>query len=107
MKPKTKPRNPHVACAAFCKAGAHGRTHKAQRRRDRLALRKSAMLLPEHWHQRINAWIAAASVAVRSGCSAVGSVPRLERGGRWFEPSHPDHRQDRASWCYGVCPPGL
>ena len=25
-----------------------------------------------------------------SGCSAVGSVPRSGRGGRWFESSHPD-----------------
>jgi hypothetical protein len=25
------------------------------------------------------------------GCSAVGSVPRSGRGGRWFESSHPDY----------------
>ena len=26
-----------------------------------------------------------------TGCSAAGSAPRLGRGGRTFEPCHPDH----------------
>lgn len=33
-----------------------------------------------------------------SGCSAVGSVPRSGRGGRWFESSHPDFLSRLCYW---------
>jgi hypothetical protein len=33
-----------------------------------------------------------------SGCSAVGSAPRLGRGGRRFKSAHPDHKNRRRSW---------
>ena len=36
-------------------------------------------------------WVQVPPRAPFSGCSAVGSVPVLGTGGRWFESSHPDH----------------
>lgn len=43
MKRKpTAPRNPFVAAAKFRKAGAHGKTGKASRRADKMALRDVA-----------------------------------------------------------------
>jgi hypothetical protein len=90
MKPKIKPRNPYVAIAKFRKAGPHRKPVKAQRRLDHLALCKVVKHLPKHWHKRISIESASANASANSGCGAVGSAPRLGRGGRWFEPSHPD-----------------
>lgn len=39
-KPKLAPRNPGVVLALMRHAGAHGKTHKAQRRLDAIALKK-------------------------------------------------------------------
>lgn len=91
MKPRIKPRNPYVASAKFRNAGPHEKSAKAQRRRDKLALCKVVKQLPEHWHKRTYIACACANASARSGCGAVGSAPRLGRGGRWFETSHPDH----------------
>ncbi|THF61660.1 hypothetical protein E6O51_09425 [Pseudothauera rhizosphaerae] len=53
MKPRTKPRNPYVASAKFRKAGAHGKTEKAQRRQAKAALRRESKRVPEYLQQRI------------------------------------------------------
>ena len=91
MKSRIKPRNPYVASAKFRKAGPHEKPAKAQRRQDKLVLCRVVKQLPEHWHKRTSIECACASASAPSGCGAVGSVPRLGRGGRWFETSHPDH----------------
>jgi hypothetical protein len=91
MKPRIKPRNPFVACAKFRKAGPHEKPAKAQRRQNKLVLCKVVKQLPEHWHKRSFLEFASANASAPSGCGAVGSAPRLGRGGRWFETSHPDH----------------
>ncbi len=90
MKPRIKPRNPFVASAKFRKAGPHEKSAKAQRRQDKLVLCRVVKQLPEHWHKRSLIEFAYANASVPSGCGAAGSAPRLGRGGRWFEPSHPD-----------------
>lgn len=90
MKPKIKPRNPFVASMKFRKAGPHGKTEKAQRRQEKVVLHCAVKQFPEHWHKRSSSQIVSANASALSGCSAVGSAPRLGRGGRWFEPSHPD-----------------
>jgi hypothetical protein len=90
MKPKIKPRNPFVANLKFRKAGPHGKPEKSQRRQEKVALYRAVKQWLEPWHKRSIVWIASANASVQSGCSAVGSAPRLGRGGRWFEPSHPD-----------------
>lgn len=40
--PNPAPRNPLVAVAKFRKAGAHGKSEKAQRREERMRVRKLA-----------------------------------------------------------------
>ncbi len=90
MKPKIKPRNPYVVHAKFRKAGVHEKPRKALRRRDKLVLCKLAKQFPEHCHKQSATQIAYGNASDLSGCGAVGSAPRLGRGGRWFEPSHPD-----------------
>lgn len=90
MKPKIKPRNPFVASMKLRKAGPHGKPEKSQRRQEKVALHRTVKQLPEHWRKRSICKSASANASAQSGCSAVGSAPRLGRGGRWFEPSHPD-----------------
>ena len=90
MKPKIKPRNPFVASMKFRKAGPHGKPEKSQRQQEKAALHRTVKQFPEHWRKRSICKSASANASVQSGCSAVGSAPRLGRGGRWFEPSHPD-----------------
>ena len=91
MKPRIKPRNPFVACAKFRNAGPRETPAKVQRRQDKLVLCEVVKQLPEHWHKRSFLEFASANASAPSGCGAVGSAPRLGRGGRWFETSHPDH----------------
>ncbi len=91
MKPRIKPRNSYVASAKFRNAGPHGKPAKAQRRQDKLVLCRVVKQLPEHWHKRTFIECASAYASAPSGGGAVGSAPRLGRGGRWFEPSRPDH----------------
>ena len=90
MKPKIKPRNPFVASMKFRKAGPHGKSEKSHRRQQKVALFRAVKQWPEHCHKRSVDWIVSVNASAQSGCGAVGSAPRLGRGGRWFEPSHPD-----------------
>lgn len=90
MKPKIKPRNPFVASMKFRKAGLHSKSEKSQRRQEKVALFRAVKQRSEHCHKRSVDWIVSVSASAQSGCSAAGSAPRLGRGGRWFEPSHPD-----------------
>ncbi len=93
MKTKIKPRNPFVALAKFRKAGSHEKPAKSLRRQEKQSLAKAVKQVPESWQKRIFKKCASAKAPAPSGCGAVGSVPRLGRGGRWFEPSHPDHQK--------------
>jgi hypothetical protein len=92
MKPKIKPRNPFVVLAKFRKSGSHEKPAKSIRRQENQSLAKAIKQSPESWHKRISIECASAMTSTPSGCGAVGSAPRLGRGGRWFEPSHPDHQ---------------
>ena len=92
MKPKIKPRNPFVVLAKFRKAGSHEKPAKSMRRQEKQSLAKAINQAPESWHKHISIECASAMTSAPSGCGAVGSAPRLGRGGRWFEPSHPDHQ---------------
>lgn len=85
MKPKIKPRNPYVASMKFRKAGPHGKSEKSKRRQKNVALYRAVKQWPEPWHKRSIIGIASANASAQSGCGAVGSAPRLGRGGRWFE----------------------
>ena len=42
--PVSKPRNPLVALATFRKAEFHGKTHKANRRKDKVALKQGRVV---------------------------------------------------------------
>jgi hypothetical protein len=90
MKPEIKPRNPFVVSMKFRKAGSHGKSEKSKRRQENVALFRAVKQWPESWHKRSIVVSASANASAQSGCGAVGSAPRLGRGGRWFEPSHPD-----------------
>lgn len=76
MKRKLKlaPRNPLVAASLFKKAGVHDKSHKAQRRADKVALEGVAH----------------------------GQSIRLLTGRREFEPLRPHHPETSNAWHRGV-----